>query len=311
MRLIAFLFPAFLLLASCGGDGSSIPLAGSGGIDTSRAALLYSKGQEAEAAGKKKKAIKYYDDLADEIPLAKEAPDARFRQAQLLQEQGDTPKSFAAYQDILTRYQGSGLYQKALKQQSDMAFGVADGNIQNSFLGIKSNYSSTKVIEMLQKVAGNAPRSELAAKAEFKIAQLYADEQTATKVAQAVRAYRRVVVEYPDSPLAPEAQFSIGELLLEQAKSGNQDQANNQRARDAFQDYLDQFPGHSRNAEARKLMASLGNDNIRRSFEIAEFYEKKGEISSAKFYYEEVVRKAKTGETHDLAQARLNALGGN
>lgn len=294
-----------LLLASCG-DNDAPPMVGEGIVDEGRAEALYNKAQQADSAGKKKKAAKLYDELAEEMPLAAKAPDARFRQAQLLEELGEVTKSFDAYQDFLTRYQGSGLYQTALDRQARMAFGAADGDIRNSFLGLKSNYSTSKTVGMLQKVASNAPRSPVAAEAGFKIGELYESEGTEAK---AIPAYRAVVDEYPDSSYAPEAQFKIGEILVKEANEGNQDQANLYRAREAFQDYLDQYPGHKRNAEARKLMSTLGARDIERSFEIAEFYADKGNTSSARFYYQEVVRKTGSGELHDRAKARLAALG--
>ena len=58
-------------------------------------------------------------------------------------------------------------------------------------------------------------------------------------------------------------------------------------------------------------MSTLGGEDLQRSFGIAEFYEKKGDTGSARFYYEEVIRKSKSGDLHDKAKARLAALGGN
>jgi outer membrane protein assembly factor BamD (BamD/ComL family) len=117
------------------------------------------------------------------------------------------------------------------------------------------------------------------------------------------------VIDFPDSKEAPEAQFRIGKVLMEEARRGNQDQANMERAREAFQDYLRQYPGHSKNGEARQLMSNLGGQDIQQSFNVAQFYERKGDIGSARFYYEEVVRKTKSGDLHDKAKARLAALG--
>lgn len=308
MRHRFLILPAAILCASCGNNADLPPMVDGGGVNNEGADALYARAQSYEQNGKTKKAIKSYDKLADEIPLALKAPEARFRQASLLEQQGDTLDAFDAYQNLITRYQGSGLYSKALKQQADMAFGAADGNIKNSFLGMKSKLSSDKITSMLSEVSDNAPRSNLAARADFKIGEIYAEDDSTQK---AVIAYRDVVEIYPDSSLAPEAQFRIGQLLLKEANEGNQDQANLERASEAFADYLSQFPGHKRNAEARKLLASIGNRSIQNSYDIGQFYEKKGDYSSAKYYYQEVIRNTKSGETHDKAQARLSALGGS
>ena len=61
-------------------------------------------------------------------------------------------------------------------------------------------------------------------------------------------------------------------------------------AREAFNDYLIQYPGHSRNAEARKFIANLGGRDRQRSFDIAEFYEKSGNTEAAKVYYRDIVK---------------------
>jgi outer membrane protein assembly factor BamD (BamD/ComL family) len=310
MRISRLALPAAaILLASCGDDADLPPLVGSTSANNDRAEALYSQAQAAEGAGKRDKAIKIYDELADTMPIAQKAPDARFRQAELLEQDGKIRDSFDAYQDFISRYNSSNLYEKALNRQASMAQSAADGQVKTSFLGLKSGISNDKITEMLTKVRLNAPRSPQASKAQFTIGQVWESGGGSTGATKAIAAYREVVVEFPDSKEAPEAQFRIGKVLMEEARRGNQDQANLERAREAFQDYLRQYPGHSKNGEARQLMSNLGGQDIQQSYNVAQFYERKGDIGSARFYYEEVVRKTKSGDLHDKAKARLAALG--
>ena len=308
MRSRLVLLSIAALLASCGNDSDLPPMVSAATADNGSADAIFAQAQAAEQAGKTKKAIKLYEQVADKMALSEKAPEARFRQAKLLDQSGETEDSFEAYQQLIARYQGSGLYREAFARQTEMAFSAADGGIKSSFLGLKSDLSSKKIIGMLEKVAGNAPRSGTAAKASYKIGDIYASEG---RVADAVAAFRKVVVDYPTYPEAPEAQFRIGEVLLKEAREGNQDQANLDRAEEALRDYLSQFPGHRRNSEARSLLSNIGGRDLQNTFDIARFYEKKGDTSSAKFYYQEVIRRAKSGPLHDQAQARLSALGGN
>lgn len=308
MRQALLLLPLAALLAACGGNKDLPPMVGSGVTDDSRAEALFQEAKAAEDAGKTKKAIDLYDEIADKMTYTDRAAEARFRQAQLLEQQGETIDAFDAYQDLLSQRSGSGYYQQAFDRQSTLAFAAADGEIKNSFLGIKSGLAADKVIGMLKKVAGNAPRSPVAAEADFRVGGIYAGQE---KIPEAVAAYREVVENYPTSSQAPEAQFRIGEILLKAATDGNQDQANLNRAKEAFEDYLSQFPGHKRNGEAREMIRNIGGRDVENSFDIARFYEKKGDYGSARFYYQEVVRRTKSGELHDKAQARLNALGSN
>lgn len=312
MRSPRFVLPALaLLLASCGEDSELPPLAGSSSPNHERAEALFGQARDAESAGKTDKAIKLYDTIGDEMPLSRRAPEARFRQGELLQQQGRVQDSFDAYQELLTRYNSSNLYSKALDRQAAMAQSAAEGQVKTSFLGLKSKLSNDKIVEMLEKVSANAPRSPTASKAEFTIGQLWESQGNSSGSAKAIAAYRQLVLDFPDSKEAPEAQFRIGKILLEEARRGNQDQANLDRARESLQDYLRQYPGHSKNGEARQLLANLGGEDLQRSFKVAEFYERKGDIASARFYYEEVMLKAKSGDLHDKAKARLAALGSN
>jgi outer membrane protein assembly factor BamD (BamD/ComL family) len=310
MRFQRLVLPALaVILASCGDDGDLPPLVGSTSANNDRAEALYNQAQSAEQSGNRKKAIKLYDTLADEMPIATRAPEARFRQGELLEQEGEVRKAFDAYQDFLTRYNSSGLYQKALDRQASMAQSAADGHVKTSFLGLKASISNEKIVEMLAKVRQNAPRSPAASKAQFTIGEVWESQGNASGSTKAIAAYKELVVEFPDSKEAPEAQFRIGKILLDEARRGNQDQANLDRAKEALQDYIRQYPGHGKNAEARKLIANIGGQDIERSYEIARFYERKGDLGSAKFYYEEVMNKAKSGDLYNKAKARLAALG--
>lgn len=267
---------------------------------------LYQQAKAADNAGKVSKAIKLYDQTATRYPFAPSAPQARFRQAELLKQEGDVIKSFKAYQQFLTRFQSTGLYSKALERQAAMAQSAADGEVKSGFLGIKSKLSLDKVVEMLTQVRNNAPRSRTASKAQFTIGQLYESKK---KHKEAIAAYRQLVRDQPDAPEAPEALYRVGDILVNQADQGNQNRATLDLASEAFNDYLLQYPGHSKNAEARRKIASLGGREVERTFETAEFYYKTGKFESAKIYYRDVMKRSAYGKTHDAAKARLKELG--
>jgi outer membrane protein assembly factor BamD (BamD/ComL family) len=307
-RLIAcILLPASALsLVSCGPDADAPSLAGNTQSAAIEGEAFYQKAKEADEAGKTAKAIKLYDQTATRYPFAPSAPQARFRQAELLQQRGEIVKSFEAYDKFLSRFQGSELYTTALNRQAAMAQSAADGDIKSSLLGIKTKLSLEKTVEMLGKVRDNAPKSAIAAKAQFTIGQLYESKK---KYKDAIAAYRQLVKDQPNSAQAPEALFRVGIILTDEADRGNQNQGNLDLAREAFNDYLIQYPGDSRNAEARRLEAALGNRDFQRSYDIAEFYLKTGKPESAKVYYRDIITRAKSGEIHDKSKARLKELG--
>ncbi len=300
--LPAVVFP----LASCSKDPTMPIMAGNNRAAIDEGEKLYQEGKAADDAGKAAKAIKIYEKMATRYPFAPSAPQARFREAELLEQKGDTLKSFEAYNLFLNQFQGSGLYSTALNRQISMAQSAADGDVKQSMLGLKTRLSLDKTVEMLGKVRDNAPQSAAAAKAQYTIGQLYEGKK---KYKEAIAAYRLLVRDQPSSKQAPEALFKVGMILTAEADRGNQSQGNLDLAKEAFNDYLIQYPNHSRNAEARKMISSIDSGDLQRSFDIAEFYLKTGKTESAKVYYRDIVRNTKYGDLHDKAKARLKELG--
>jgi outer membrane protein assembly factor BamD (BamD/ComL family) len=298
--------PLFFL-GSCGSDSDVPVLTSNTGEAKEKGEAIYQKAKAADHAGKKKRAIKLYDKVATEYPFASSAGEARYRQGILLQESGDVLESFDAYDQFLTRYPGSSRYSEVMRKQADMAQAAAEGEVKSGFLGIKTRLSLEKTVAMLEKVAAQAPRSRVASKARFTIGELYQSQKNKSK--QSLEAYRALVAEQPDSPEAPEALFRCGVILVEEANRGNQNQANLDLAKEAFHDYLLQYPGHSKNGEARTMIRTLTGRDLERSFQVAEFYQKTGYYEAAKVYYRDIARKGGSDELVNRSKQRLKELG--
>ncbi len=284
-----------------------MPRAGTITANNPQAESLFAKANKFESAGKTGKAAKAYYEVYKNYPHSTQAADSLYKRAVIQENSGELFAAFESYQIFINRYSSNSKYSTALAQQAKVAHAAADGHITNNFIGLKTRIDPVKTEEMLKKIISNAPRSSSAPKAQFAIGQLWQQRGDAKK---AMAAYRGVVKDYSSSTQAPEAQYRIGILLIKAAERGNQDQANLQSARQAFQDLLNLYPNSKRAPEARTRLASLNSQEIQSSFKIAEFYEKKGQTESAKFYYQEVMSKVKSGPIHDQAKARLTAIGG-
>ncbi|KAB2641509.1 MAG: outer membrane protein assembly factor BamD [Verrucomicrobia bacterium] len=306
-----FIFPllcgaAGLLMLACS-PSTDLPLMTANNPQASvEGEVLFQQAKQAEASGHTKRAIKRYDQAASDFPFAPCAPQARFRQAQLLEQSDQSLEAFEAYQKFLVRFQASNLYSAALTSQAKIAHAAADGSIKKNFLGLHSRLATEKIAEMLGQVRDNAPKTPTAARAQFTIGQIYQDEHD---VAKSIAAYRQLVRDQPDCSEAPEALFRVGVVLTEDANRGNRNQATLDLAREAYNDYLTQYPSHHRSAEARQLLANLGSRELQGSFNIAEYYYKIHQFKSAKVYYRDVLKRAPSGHLHEASRARLKELG--
>lgn len=294
-----------ILLCQCGSNEPGPVLIGQSQQMIVEGQALFRKAEAEEAKGDLKDAIKLYDKTATEYPFSTSAGEARYRQAKLLERRGEPRKAFEAYDMFLKHFPSHDKHGEAIDRLAALAFDAQQGRIRTNFLGIKGKLPLEDVVEMLGKVKSHAPKTDTAAKAQYAIAEAYRAEG---RYNQAVAAFRMVVEDHRSHPLAPEALFMIGKILLENAERGNQNQANLDLSREAFNDYLIQFPGHKRNAEARELIASLRVRDLQRSMEIADYYHKTGQMESAEIYYRDIVKRTKSGALHDKAQARLKEL---
>lgn len=294
------------LLAGCSSfNGDAPPLQGTVRGDDPLAASLLQKAKSYEAAGDYKKAIKSYRKLSSSFPSDKRAAESRFREGALLSALGEERESFDAFQKFIERHPGDNLCPKAAAQQESVAHAAAQGSIRTSFLGMKSRLERKTIVEMLDKVRDNSPRADSAPRAQYMIGQV---NESRKKPYEAIAAYEKLVDEYPRSSIAPDAQFRIGEILLKQSRDGNQDKANLNRAKSAYRDLLLAYPSSSFSAQAKERIATIGSHDLQASYNVAEFYRKKGERDSASYYYQEVVDGAAPGDLRNRAAARLAEL---
>lgn len=306
---VVAVFAASLSLLSCGGDVESARLASDSRASEKVAQTLYNSAIAAENAGKVGRAIKIYEKIVLRHPLCPAASESAFRWGKLLEKDDELLEAFEAYDAILVKYPASPHYAEAMQRQEIIATQAAEGQINNSFIGFKIRVSLKKSAEMLAKVRQNAPRAISAEKAQYTIGKIYQSRGNQTnEAALAINAFRELTRDFPDSQYAPDGQYQIGEILLGQSKKGNQDSANLDRAKRAFEDVLIRYPTSKQAKMAKAQIAKLASGNIQRSFEIAEFYRKKGQISSALVYYRDTVMRSNPGPLRTSAQGWINKL---
>lgn len=296
------------LSTSCSTDVDQ-PLSATGkvqGLNSQTAASYFAEGKSLQAAGQRNPAIRAYQTVADKYPLSSQAPEARYQEANILYSQGKLLDAFDAYQKFINKYNSSPLYSAAIQKQSEVALAAAKGDITHNFAGLKSKLAGRTVEEMLTKVRDNAPYSKQAHKAQFAIGTLWQDRGDTNK---AINGYRGVQERYPNSSLTPEALYRTGSILMSQASKGNRNKASLDTARNVFLDLQQQYPNHPRAKDSKVKLAELHKSDIQRSFDIAEFYLKKGENASAAFYYREVISKSSAGSLREKAQQRLTQIG--
>ena len=267
----------------------------------SQAAALLRGAESAEASGNSGKAMSLYRKIPLKFPLTKSAAKAQFKVGELLEQDGKLVKAFDEYQEFITTYRQSPQYAAAIDRQFKIASSAMDDKA-SSFLGMKTTTPKSQVIEMFTKVIANAPRTAFAAQSQFRIGEIYQEQK---KVAEATAAFQKVVDDYPGSDLSAEAAYRMANVNLSTVEK-SKDSSNVRSARQDLESAVSLFPDSEQRSEAIEALSTLDETEAGKSMNIAQFYEKRGNVKAAAIYYMDVARSGTTFAPE--AREKLNEL---
>ena len=280
---------AVLPLTMCQQYNNGLLPAGSLQAADPQADALLSEAKAFVAAGELSKAKSKLKDIALNHAYAPCAPEARLLLGDVYEKQGLPRDAFNEYEKVVTRYQNSPLYTKALDRQLAMAMAAAEGELQVSVLGLwKAELESSAVEQWLASVITNAPYNDMAATATSILARYRLRKD---RYEEAALTFAELVEKYPDSRYAPEAQLMVAQIWAASRTRGDQNMANLARAQEAYEEFSLRFPGH---ADAGKALAEASNVRrllIQQELETGRYYlERAREYDSAIFCLENVIR---------------------
>ncbi len=260
------------------------------------AAGMIAQAEQAAEQGKTGSAIKTYKRVKARYPLTSSAATAAFRLGGLYESQGKISSAFEAYQDFIDTYKTGANFRTALDRQFTIANSAKDG-AKVKWLGISRRLESSRIIEMYQSVISNAPRAATAPQALYSIGEVYERDRD---IRLARNAYQQVVDDFAGTRQARDAQLAIANMSFEEVEGGSYDAENLTAADDAVEEFLLTNPGDTDNDLLTKR-AAIDESSAEKSFEIARYYEKQGQLKAAAIYYSEVAR---TPSSNKFGEAR-------
>jgi|GEM_PF-1150153 len=203
---------------------------------------------------------------------------------------GDPMAAFEAYQKIWDRHKD--FAQLATITRNQMKIG-------NYFL---KNKEYKNAITVYEKILENAPHSDVAAGAQYSLAQAYlgSEDYGAARAELA-----KLIRNYPSSQLVDDAMFDLGYVAYLQAKDAPYDQGATSEAISAFRTFISNFPSSPKVAEAQQHIRTLRSRKAAALFRTAEFYENVRVPKAAQITYREVIEQYPDTTYADEARRRL------
>lgn len=154
-----------------------------------------------------------------------------------------------------------------------------------------------EAINELQALLLQYPGSSISDDAQFYLAKTrFAREE----YIMAAFEFSKLVKNMPASEFVPESQYMLADCYYELSPDFNLDQKFTKKAIQEFQAFIDFFPTNEKVPDAEKKINELNDKLAKKTFSIAQIYEKLDYLKAAVIYYDDVI------ETyHDTPYASL------
>jgi len=239
-------------------------------------------------------------------PLSDFAPDAQYLLARCHETQGNDERAFNEYQKMFTKYPKSTKLKDALHRQYQIGLRFLNGQRFKLWGYIPFLPSMEKTAGLFDKIVQSGPYSEVAPQAQLRIGAAHEKDKN---YPEAVVAYERAADRYHDRPvIAADALYRAGMAYTKQATTAEYDQGTAGQAIATFNDLITLFPEDKRVPAARRIIASLKNEQARGNFKIAEFYAKQKKWNGALVYYNEVLLNGPTSPLAPTARERIDQI---
>lgn len=245
-----------------------------------------------EEAGDYKRAAKEYEKLVRAYPDSVHAPEAQLRAGRCYERLGKYAAAAEAYRKVVEQYPESPDLAEAREGQLRLGEAIAEGNGGGGIIGslwerISRGNRYERAAKVYQDVVEEAPYSEMTPDALMRLGQVY---MKSGDYLMAAWAFQQVADRYPGTAKAEEALFRVAESHAQRSLPPEYDQSATDDAIEAFQFYLTAYPRGRFAEEAAAQLARLRAKRAESLLIVARFYERKGSISAARVYYEEILR---------------------
>ena len=239
-------------------------------------------------------------------PLSDYAPRASYLLGRCLEVRHKDEAAFSAYQKIIEKYPKSAEYNDVLWRQYEIANRFLGGQWFRLWNTLPLYPSMDETAKLYDKIVNSGPYSEVAPHAQMNIG---AAREKQKNYAGAVRAYETAADRYHDNaPIASEAMFRAGLAWEKQADKAEYDQGAAGQAIAAYTDFMTVYPDDKRVAQAQKSIVKLKAEQVRGSFQIAQYYEKRKKWAGAVVYYNDVLQLDANSPLATQARQRLDIL---
>lgn len=246
---------------------------------------LYLKGDYRKALNQTEQFTEYYADsnLADQNQFLR--GEIRLAEEKYLQAAKD-------FQLVISKYPKTELFDDVLAKQYEIGdklydMGQQKLNKKHSWLPSFKRGPFKRAIEVYGMVIKNAPFTDSAAEAQYKVGLCY---QAREEYDSAALEYRKVIEDYPESSWVVDATYGLAMCYWDASLPPEYDQSPSQLAIEAIDDFARRAPaGDERLAGLEEKRVKLNENIAQQKLNTAQYYERRQDYKGARIYYKVTV----------------------
>jgi outer membrane protein assembly factor BamD len=251
--------------------------------DTPKEQLLYA--MDFFEAKDYKKAIAEFRKIVNYYKRSEAASEAQYYIGRCYEEMNYPYQAFEFYQKVIDDYPFTLRTEEIVNRQFAIGNRLYEGE-KTRFFGLSFKAIPEQIIDVYKKVVANAPYSQDAPVAQFRIGELY---KKISFYQEARDAFQKILDNYPDSPIATEAKFQLA-LTASIASSGSgYDQSLAKQAQEEFEEFKLAHPDSELVKKAEKERKEITEKMSEHYLQTARFYERVGRYQSAAIYYNKIL----------------------
>lgn len=270
------------------------------------AALQLEYARSLYLAGDYNKALRECDKFGKFYGDSEIADQVQFLRGEIRMGQGKQAQAAKDFQQVLSAYPDTTLYDQAIEKQYDIAdhyYEVGVDRMDDKWRPFRKR-PLKKAIEVYEMVIGNQPFTDTAAEAQYKVGLSHYARR---EYIESAFEYRRVVEDYSGSEWVDDASYGLAMTYYDMSFPPEYDQTPSALAVEAIDDFTQRFPGDERRAGLDEKRGEMRNRIAAQRLQTAAFYEKRREFASARIYYELILEDFADTSAAETARTWLEA----
>jgi TolA-binding protein len=235
--------------------------------------------------GEAQEAAEAIEKLKADFPQIAGADFDAFCRAEMLYCEGKYTKANRSYEQFLTDYPDSKLYDAALERQFSIGKAFLEGHKKRvlKVFRMRSYSSGEKIMEKVGDRAGSAP---IAARAALSVAN---NLEKRGKYEEAYMEWSLINTRWPTGQIGRDSLLAMGRCKHAAYNGPKYDVSNLVSAKSYYERFKLRYPEEAEKYDIDRKLAQIEQQAAHKQFEVARFYQESGNPQVARFYYQMVL----------------------